>query len=119
MIQGLYPTIEIDAKYPGMAYHRIKKLIGMPEYDCVNIYIREYGVDATFYRNDVEEEMVANGVDLDEKDWMCAVVEKELCVIDGFDEYVLSMIVDPHISQVTMMIGGTEVLITKNRMRNY
>lgn len=115
MIQGLHLKIEEQA----INTQRIGKPMDMPEYDCINIYIREHHVDETYYRDDVEKEMVANGEDLGEKDWMCNVVEKVLHDIPGFDEYVLSMIVDPHIVQVSIMIGGTVALITKNHVVNY
>ena len=115
MIQGLHLKIERQA----INAQRIEKPMDMPEYDCVNIYIREHHVDETYYRDFVENEMVANGEDLGEKDWMCYIVEKVLHEIPGFDEYVLSMIVDPHIIYASMMIGRTEVLITKNRLVNY
>ena len=115
MIQGLHLKIEKRE----INIQRIEKPMDMPEYDCINIYIREHHVDETYYKDDVEKEMVANGEDLDEKDWMCNVVEKVLHDIPGFDEYVLSMIVDPHIVQVSIMIGGTVALITKNHVVNY
>lgn len=115
MIQGLHLKIEKQA----INVQRIKKPMNMPEYDCINIYIREHHVDETYYRDDVEKEMVANGEDLGEKDWMCNVVEKVLHDIPGFDEYVLSMIVDPHIVQASIIIGSTVALITKNHIVNY
>lgn len=115
MIQGLHLKIEEQA----INTQRIEKPMDMPEYDCINIYIREHHVDETYYRDFVENEMVANGEDLGEKDWMCYIVEKVLHEIPGFDEYVLSMIVDPHIIYASMMIGSTEVLITKSRAVNY
>ena len=82
MIQGLHLKIERQA----INAQRIEKPMDMPEYDCINIYIREHHVDETYYRDDVEKEMVANGEDLDEKDWMCNVVEKVLHDIPGFDD---------------------------------
>ena len=115
MIQGLHLKIEEQATNT----QRIEKPMDMPEYDCINIYIREHHVDETYYRDFVENEMVANGEDPSEKDWMCNAVEKVLHEIPGFDEYVLSMIVDPHIAHASMIIGRTEVLITKSRAVNY
>ena len=115
MIQGLHLKIEEEV----INSQRIEKDMDMCEYDIKNFYICEHHVDETYYRDFVENEMVANGEDLGEKDWMCYIVEKVLHEIPACDEYVLSMIVDPHIIYASMMIGRTEVLITKSRAVKY